>query len=846
MSETQDIMEKTGGETTTETVAVENAIMQPSEEIETKTTTQYGASSIRVLEGLEAVRMRPGMYIGSTSQRGLHHCIYEIVDNSIDESLAGYCTDIIVTINEDNSVTVQDNGRGIPVDIKPESGKSALEIVHTVLHAGGKFGDGGYKVSGGLHGVGASVVNALSEKYIVEVSRQGHIWRQEYMRGEPVTQVEIIGDTDKTGTKTTFWPDPEIFTETTEIDKDVIANRLREMAFLNKGLKIIFVNGVTGEEETFHYIGGIGSYVEFLNKNRTVLHDKPIYLDKVVDGMQIEVAMQYTDAYNESVLSFANNINTHSGGTHLTGFRNAITRVFNDYARTNKILKDSEQNLTGEDVREGLTAIVSVKISNPEFEGQTKEKLGNQEAMAATQDAVRDKLQEWLEFNPKTAKIILEKTLQAQRAREAARKARELTRRKSVLESSTLPGKLADCSNREPEKCEIYIVEGDSAGGSAKQGRNRMFQAILPLRGKILNVEKARLDKIYGNNEIQSMVQAFGINISRNPDEINLEKLRYHKIIIMTDADVDGAHIRTLLLTFFFRYARPLIENGHVYIAQPPLFKVSTGKTAEYLYDERALDVMLKERGIKSLSLSDKTKAKVKTGDELLELVKNMSTYYNAYNNPILNMFPAVFLRGVIRSGLELENFEDQAKMNEIVDYLNHYLKDHAENYNIAEAASYNVELKYNAENAKYYMQLNLNEKEHVLMNANIIKSPEYKRLKSAYPLIRDFLIEEEQSLTLESDTGEYEIQSFEKLQKIIDERGQKGLTIQRFKGLGEMMPQQLWETTMDPATRTLLKVNIEDAMLCDQLFDILMGDKVDPRRNFIEANAVYATNIDT
>ena len=843
MSESQDIMEKAGGEA--EAIVV-NEPTQEFEQIETKTTTNYGANSIRVLEGLEAVRIRPGMYIGSTSQRGLHHCIYEIVDNSIDESLAGYCTDIIVTIHKDNSVTVQDNGRGIPVDIKPESGKSALEIVHTVLHAGGKFGDGGYKVSGGLHGVGASVVNALSEKYIVEVSRQGHIWRQEYMRGEPVTGVEIVGDTDKTGTKTTFWPDPEIFTETTEIDKDVIANRLREMAFLNKGLKIIFVDGATNEEEVFHYEGGIGSYVEFLNKNKTVLHEKPIYLDKVVDGMQIEVAMQYTDAYNESVLSFANNINTHSGGTHLTGFRNAITRVFNDYARNNKILKDSEQNLTGEDVREGLTAIVSVKIANPEFEGQTKEKLGNQEAMGATQDAVRDKLQEWLEFNPKIAKIILEKTLQAQRAREAARKARELTRRKSVLESSTLPGKLADCSNREPEKCEIYIVEGDSAGGSAKQGRNRMFQAILPLRGKILNVEKARLDKIYGNNEIQSMVQAFGINISRNEDEINLDKLRYHKIIIMTDADVDGAHIRTLLLTFFFRYAKPLIENGHVYIAQPPLFKVTSGKTAEYLYDERALDVMLKERGIKSLSLSDKKKTKVKTGDELLELVKNMSTYYHAYNNPILNLFPAVFLRALVRSEITVEDFEDQIKMTKIVEYINHYLKDHAENYNIAEAASYNVELKYNSENAKYFMKLNLNDEEHVLMNANIIKSPEYKRLKTAYPLIRDFLIEEEDSLTLETDSGEYEIQSFEKLQKIIDERGQKGLTIQRFKGLGEMMPQQLWETTMDPATRTLLKVNIEDAMLCDQLFDILMGDKVDPRRNFIEANAVYATNIDT
>ena len=818
-------------------------ITQEVETIETKTSDNYDASNIRVLEGLEAVRIRPGMYIGSTSQRGLHHCIYEIVDNSIDESLAGYCTEIHVTVNKDNSVTVEDNGRGIPVDIKPETGKSALEIVHTVLHAGGKFGDGGYKVSGGLHGVGASVVNALSEKYIVEVSRQGYVWRQEYMRGEPLAPVEKGEATDKTGTKTTFWPDPEIFTETTEIDKDVIANRLREMAFLNKGLKIIFIDGATGEQEVFHYEGGIASYVEFLNKNRTVLHEKPIYIDKVVDGMQIEVAMQYTDAYNESILSFANNINTHSGGTHLTGFRNSITRVFNDYARKNNILKDSDQNLSGEDVREGLTAIVSVKISNPEFEGQTKEKLGNQEAMGATQDAVRDKLQEWLEFNPKIAKIILEKTLQAQRAREAARKARELTRRKTVLENSTLPGKLADCSNREPEKCEIYIVEGDSAGGSAKQGRNRMFQAILPLRGKILNVEKARLDKIYGNNEIQSMVQAFGINISKNEEEVDLEKLRYHKIIIMTDADVDGAHIRTLLLTFFFRYARPLIEHGHVYIAQPPLFKVTSGKTSEYLYDEHALDKMLKERGIKSLSLSNKSKTKVKTGDELLELIKNMSAFYNSYNNPILNLFPAVLLRGLVRSNITVEDFENQARMNEIIEYLNHYLLDHAKNYNIHEA---NVELKYNPENAKYSIQLNLNEEEHVIVNSNIIKSSEYKRLKAAYPLIRDYLIEEEDYLRLETDTEAYEIKSFEKLQKLIDERGQKGLTIQRFKGLGEMMPQQLWETTMDPATRTLLKVDIEDAMLCDQLFDILMGDKVDPRRNFIETNAVYATNIDT
>ena len=846
MSEnTQDMINDKGLEALKE-VEAKQIEEQVNEAIETHTSGEYSADNIRVLEGLEAVRIRPGMYIGSTSQRGLHHCIYEIVDNSIDESLAGYCTDIHVTIHSDNSVTVEDNGRGIPVDIKPDSGKSALEIVHTVLHAGGKFGDGGYKVSGGLHGVGASVVNALSEKYMVEVSRQGYVWRQEYMRGEPLAPVEKGEPTDKTGTKTTWWPDPEIFTETTEIDCDVIANRLREMAFLNKGLKIIFSRHDSEEVETFHYEGGIGSYVEFLNKNKTVLHEKPIYIDKLVGNLQVEVAMQYTESYTESVLSFANNINTHSGGTHLTGFRNSITRVLNDYARKNNILKDSEQNLSGEDVREGLTAIVSVKLPNPEFEGQTKEKLGSQEAMGAVQDAVRDKLQEWLEFNPKMAKTIIEKTLQAQRAREAARKARELTRRKTVLENSTLPGKLADCSNREPEKCEIYLVEGDSAGGSAKQGRNRMFQAILPLRGKILNVEKARLDRIYGNNEIQSMVQAFGIKISRNPEEVEIDKLRYHKIIIMTDADVDGAHIRTLMLTFFFRYARPLIEQGYVYIAQPPLFKVTQGKTSEYLFNEHVLDKMLKERGIKNLSLSDKNKANVKTGDELLDLIKNMSDFYRSYNNPILNLYPAVFLRGLVRSEIAFEDFDSQSRMNEVCDYLNHYLVDHAKNYNIAEAENYKVEVKYNPENAKYSFVLHLNDEEHVTLNQNIIKSSEFKKLKASYPLIRDFLIEESKGLLLETDTEKYEIESFERLQKIIDERGQRGLQIQRFKGLGEMMPQQLWETTMDPATRTLLKVNVEDAMMCDQLFDVLMGDKVEPRREFIETNAVYATNIDT
>ena len=811
-------------------------------------TQGYDASNIRVLEGLEAVRMRPGMYIGSTSQRGLHHCIYEIVDNSIDESLAGYCTEIRVTVHKDNSVTVEDNGRGIPVDVKPETGKSALEIVHTVLHAGGKFGDGGYKVSGGLHGVGASVVNALSEKMIVEVSRQGFVWKQQYLRGEATAPVEKGKETLKTGTKSTFWLDPEIFTETTVIDNDVIATRFREMAFLNKGLKIVLLDERDGQpdEQVFHYEGGIASYVEYLNKNKTPMFEKPIYIDKEVDGMRVEVAMQYTDSYSESILSFANNINTHNGGTHLTGFRNAITRVLNDYARKNNILKNSEQNLSGDDVREGLTAIVSVKLGNPEFEGQTKEKLGSQEAMGAVQDAVKEKLQEWLEFNPKIAKQIIEKTLQAQRAREAARKARELTRRKNVLETSTLPGKLADCSNRDPSQCEIYIVEGDSAGGSAKQGRNRMFQAILPLRGKILNVEKARLDKIYNSDSIQAMVQAFGIKISRNPEEVDISKLRYHKIIIMTDADVDGAHIRTLMLTFFFRYARPMIEEGYVYIAQPPLFKVTSGKTSEYLYDEKAMDKMLKERGVKNLSLSNRSGSKSLSGDELIAMIGNMTTFYRSYNNPILNIIPSVVLRGLIRSEITVEDFEDQTRMNEIIAYLQHYLKDHAENYNVAEAKDYSVELKYNAENARYNIVLHLNDEESELITPNIIKSNEFKRLKNSYPIIRDFLIEEEQMLYLQTDETRHEITSFEQLQKTIDDRGQKGLTIQRFKGLGEMMPQQLWETTMDPKTRTLLKVNIEDAMLCDQLFDVLMGDKVEPRRDFIQTHAQYATNIDT
>ncbi|MBQ2984065.1 MAG: DNA topoisomerase (ATP-hydrolyzing) subunit B [Candidatus Gastranaerophilales bacterium] len=813
---------------------------------DTTVNQNYDASNIRVLEGLEAVRVRPGMYIGSTSQRGLHHCIYEIVDNSIDESLAGYCDTIHVTVHQDNSVTVQDNGRGIPVDIKPDSGKSALEIVHTVLHAGGKFGDGGYKVSGGLHGVGASVVNALSEKYVVEVSRDGFVHRQEYLRGEPTSPVEKTKPTDEHGTKTRFWPDPEIFTETTEIDCDVIANRLREMAFLNKGLKIIFHDDKLQKETVYHFEGGIASYVEHLNKNKNVLFEKPVYIEKMVDGINVEIAMQYTDSYSENVLSFANNINTHNGGTHLTGFRNGITRVINDYARKNNLLKEKEQNLAGEDVREGLTAIVSVKISNPEFEGQTKEKLGNAEVTPAVNDVIRDKFQEWLEFNPKIAKTVIEKTLQAQRAREAARKARELTRRKTALESSSLPGKLADCSCREAEKCELYIVEGDSAGGSAKQGRNRQFQAILPLRGKILNVEKARLDKIYNSDSIKTMIQALGINISKNHEEVDVAKLRYHKVVIMTDADVDGAHIRTLMLTFFFRYARPLLENGYVYIAQPPLYKITTGKQTDYLYDDRALDRMVRERGVKGVQLFNKTKTKSISEDKLEPLMYEMGKYYRSFYNPIINQMPSVIVRGLIRSGITPNDFENEEKMKEHYEYLSHYIKDHAENYGIEEAKDYRVFLAANPENTKFNLKIELgNDLDPVLIGQNMIKSQEFLRLKDAYPKIREFLIEEEKLLKLETETGSVDVTSFAQLSKLIEDRGQKGMQIQRFKGLGEMMPQQLWETTMDPANRTLKRVSLEDAQLCDELFDILMGDNVAPRRDFIEQNAVYATNID-
>jgi len=631
---------------------------------------KYDESNIQVLEGLEAVRKRPGMYIGSTSSRGLHHLVYEIMDNSIDEALAGFCNEIKVIINKDNSITNIDNGRGIPVGIHPKLGIPTVEVVHTVLHAGGKFDGQGYKVSGGLHGVGASVVNALSEFLEVEVFRDGHIYKQRYERGKPVTPVDIIGDTNLTGTKTTFKPDPEIF-EVTEFDFEVLLTRLRELAFLNKGLKIVLRDERPQEpvDKQLHYEGGIVSFVEYMDRNKDPLH-APIYFDGYKDGSYIEIAMQYNkDVYVENIHSFANNISTAEGGTHLTGFKTAITKVLNDYAKKFNFLKENEKNLLGEDVREGLTAVISVKIPDPQFEGQTKTKLGNSEVRGLVESIINEKFASFLEENPSITKLILDKCLMSARAREAARKARELTRRKSVLESTTLPGKLADCTERDPSLCEIFIVEGDSAGGSAKQGRNRKFQAILPLWGKMLNVEKARMDKVYGNDKLTPVITALGTNIGQDFD---ITKLRYHKIILMADADVDGAHIRTLLLTFFYRYMTPLITNGYVYIAQPPLFKITKGKTEVYAYNE-----------------------------------------------------------------VEVEK---------------------------------------------------------------IIRENQWKK---------------------------------------------EDCTIQRFKGLGEMNPEQLWTTTMDPETRTILRVELEDAIAADEIFTILMGDKVEPRKEFIQANAKLVTNLD-
>jgi DNA gyrase subunit B len=795
---------------------------------------KYDATNIQVLEGMEAVRMRPAMYIGDTFSRGLHHLVYEVVDNSIDEALAGYCTKVDVIINENDAVTVIDNGRGIPVDMHEKEKKPAVEVALTTLHAGGKFDKRTYKVSGGLHGVGVSCVNALSDWLEVEIKRDGNIYHQRYERGKTVSKLTIIGKTKGSGTKVTFKPDKTIFTQTTAYSYDILAKRLRELAFLNSGL-VITLTDKRGEKEKvaeFHFRGGIRTFVELLNENKEVLHHKVVYFDREKDDIGLEVALQYNDSYTENVFTFANNINTSEGGTHLSGFRSALTRAINSYAKAKKLLKDNI-TISGDDTREGLTAVISVKIPNPQFEGQTKTKLGNSEVEGIIASATFDALTTFFEENPPLANKIVSKVIVASQAREAARKARELTRRKGALDSGGLPGKLADCSQKDPALCELYLVEGDSAGGSAKQGRDRGFQAILPLKGKILNVEKARLDKVLGNEEIRTIITALGTGVG---DDFNIEKLRYHKIIIMCDADIDGSHIRTLLLTLLYRQMRELIESGYVYIAQPPLYKLKRGKREEYIETEEEMQELILDLGIEGLKFMR---------------VKEKKTYTSAQFKDMLGSLIELgrLIEIVTKRGVNVEEYfsyreKKTGKMPKYmvrVDGKNHFVYDDKQLADLTkdhEEAQY-VEI-FEAEDLEEIQksfekwELSIDEYFQAEIKSYIHPDKESKNKEVLKPL---FMIE----------NGE-EAHEFFSLKQVVEfVRGvaQKGMHIQRYKGLGEMNPQQLWDTTMDPARRTILKVTLEDAVEVDKTFSMLMGDEVAPRRNFIEANAHDVRDLD-
>jgi len=804
----------------------------------------YGADSIQVLEGLEAVRMRPAMYIGSTGIDGLHHLVYEVVDNSVDEALNGHCTRVEVAIHIDNSVTVIDNGRGIPTDMH-ESGKSAAEVVMTVLHAGGKFNNDSYKVSGGLHGVGVSVVNALSSRLDLEIWRNGGVYEQSYERGVPVTDFVQTGTTKRRGTKITFMPDNEVF-ETLEFSYDTIAARLRELSFLNKGLEIVIEDLRSERKETFKYEGGISSFVEYLNTNKNVLHTRPIHFESQKEDIIVEVAMQYNDAYSETLFSFANNINTHEGGTHLSGFRAALTRTVNNYAQKEELLKDLKENPTGEDIREGLVAVVSVKIKNPQFEGQTKTKLGNSEVKGMVETIVNDNLGAFLEENPQTAKRIIAKTVDAARAREAARKARDLTRRKGALDSALLPGKLADCQERDPSLCEIYIVEGDSAGGSAKQGRDRKFQAILPIRGKILNVEKAREDRMLSNAEIATMISAFGVGIGKNRDggdaekEEGLKNLRYHRIIIMADADVDGSHIRTLLLTFFYRKMPQLLENGHIYIAQPPLYGVRQGKKVSYMKNEKAMEDFLMKRATEGVSVTVEKTGKEYAGGELAKVMRKVherSTVYEklarrVHHGELIDRLMSAIAgeSGVLSRGFTLRQlFEKQDMLESISPAVTEI--------------GYNCDVRNDEEHGLFYLEMeNKASGNRLSLTWEFLSSAEWRRLFELYAELAPL---GGPPLTVRENGGSVAVNSGEELLNHLLALGKKDLTIQRYKGLGEMNPEQLWETTMNPETRTMLKVSIDDAVQTDAIFTVLMGDAVEPRRRFIEDNALNVSNLD-
>ncbi len=786
----------------------------------------YGADKIKVLEGLSAVRKRPAMYIGSTSSQGLHHLVYEVVDNSIDEALGGYCDEINVIIHLDGSVTVVDNGRGIPTDIHPTEGISAAEVVLTVLHAGGKFDNTSYKVSGGLHGVGVSVVNALSSQLEVEIRREGKLFQQSYRRGDPVAPLTMVGETRKRGTKITFHPDAEIF-ETTDFSFDILSQRLRELAFLNAGVKItISDEREEGKRHEFHYQGGIVSFVEYLNRNRTPLHPKPIYIRGEKAGVDMEIALQYNDSYDEKVFSFANNINTHEGGTHLVGFRAALTRTMNSYASANNLLKNVKVSISGEDLREGLAAVISVKIPQPQFEGQTKTKLGNSEVKGYVESLMNEKLSVFLEENPAIAKRILEKSIDAARAREAARRARELTRRKGALDISNLPGKLADCQEKDPAMCELYLVEGDSAGGSAKQGRDRKFQAILPLKGKILNVEKARFDKMLSSQEIGTLITALGTGIGK--DDFDVAKLRYHRIIVMTDADVDGSHILTLLLTFFFRQMPQIVERGHLYIAQPPLYKVKRGRKELYLRNEAAMQNYLLEEGTDEMTLFLEDGSKSYTGKQIIPLLRQLVEYRALLDKFVRKGINEDLARVLLRLGIRggIEDLEGLAPRLENI----------ADVYDGADARVMpDGRIIVRLDNLRIALD------NHTV---DLLGSYEYGLLYDSFRKVRDIFGTGRAFVTNEGKEQFSTTIGLELLSFFMDS-AKKGLSIQRYKGLGEMNPDQLWETTMDPANRTLLQVKIEDAVEADNVFTVLMGDQVEPRREFIEQNALNVSNLD-
>ena len=789
-----------------------------------QTEADYSAEHIKVLEGLEAVRKRPAMYIGTTGTEGLHHLVYEVVDNSVDEALAGFCTEVHVVIHIDNSVTVIDNGRGIPTEVMPKEGKPAAEVVLTTLHAGGKFDNAAYKVSGGLHGVGVSVVNALSEWLNLEIWRGGKVYVQGYKLGVPIAPLEMTGHTDRRGTKVSFKPDDKIF-ETNQFSFDVLSQRLRELAFLNRGLLITIEDERDEKKHEFHYTGGIVSFVEHLNKNKEPLHDKVIYFEGVREGIDLQIAMQYNDSYQEQIFTFANNINTHEGGTHMIGFKSALTRTLNNYALSNNLFKEDKETLSGDDVREGLVAVISVKLSNPQFEGQTKTKLGNSEVKGIVETLVNVGLGDYLNENPSVARKIVNKAIEAARARDAARRARELVRRKGALDSMSLPGKLADCQERSPERAEIFIVEGDSAGGSAKQGRDRRTQAILPIKGKILNVEKARYDKMLTHQEIVAMITALGTGIGQ--DDFDAAKLRYHKIIIMTDADVDGSHIRTLLLTFFYRQMNELIERGNIYIAQPPLFKVKKGKSEQYIKDERQMSRFLLKKATENLVIE--VGGQELKGRDLTSFLEKLIELNGVFTRVDRHFRDARIVDHLLSMDAESRAFlADQQNMKTLAEKV--------------ESFGYSAEILTDEEHSVQKLLYRQGSQSPRLVGYPQLSSPEYQRLLVLHKAIGSL---DQPPFTVKLDSTATVLKDRQSLIDHVMELGKKDLQIQRYKGLGEMNPEQLWETTMDPEKRTLLQVQINDAVVTDDIFSVLMGDAVEPRRRFIEDNALEVKNLD-